>query len=652
MSAIFGVLQLDGRASDPGELSRMESALEAHGRDRRGSFERGPVGLGHRLARFTLEDDTERQPVASADGRIVLVADGRVDNRAELAAALGIAEGEARGLPDSALLVRAYERFGTGCLDLLVGEFALAVWDARSQALMLATSAPLARPLCYHANRRRLAFASRPSALFALPELERRIDEERIGAFLARVPAEASRSFFKDVRRLLPGQLLMVGENGTTLTDWWRPDLSSELELPTDDDYVEAFNALFERTVADHLRARATVGIQLSGGLDSGAVAAAAAAQFDATGGTLAAYTEVPPVGFAGPTMDGRYSDETPQVRALARMHPSIDLSLVNGARGLLDDVDRYFSAAELPFRNAANRGWVEAIYERARDDGVGALLNGEQGNCAVSWEGKGLLPKLIRERHFVAALRESRALARAGRARAPWRAFVAQGVTPLLPRAVNEAAESARARLGARGARRGDLVPLINPAFAAEYRLAERIGRRTSHELGAGGGYGRAARLRMIVRTGALAADAQAGYRALYGIDTRTPLADRRLVEFCLAVPEEQFARSGESRLLIRRAMDGRLPRQTLDARLRGLQAADWFERRSDERDELLANVSEFERDGLTSRVLDLPRLRHLLEHWPSEAPTRRGEVDLYRGAVDIALMTGRFLLWAQASP
>ena len=146
------------------------------------------------------------------------------------------------------------------------------------------------------------------------------------------------------------------------------------------------------------------------------------------------------------------------------------------------------------------------------------------------------------------------------------------------------------------------------------------------------------------------MSADLQAGYRSLFGIDTRSPLADRRIVEFCLALPEEDYAGGGETRLLIRRAMAARLPHQTIHGRTRGLQAADWFDRMRAERHRLLDEVTRFEQDDLTSRVLDLPRLRRLLERLPADVPTESRAVGLYRGAVGMALITGRFLLWCDA--
>jgi asparagine synthase (glutamine-hydrolysing) len=330
-------------------------------------------------------------------------------------------------------------------------------------------------------------------------------------------------------------------------------------------------------------------------------------------------------------------------------MYPNIDLRLVrDGSRGLLYEADRLFAAAEVPLANAANRGWLEAIYQRAQSEGVHTLLSGEQGNLTVSWDGSGLLPELLRTGRFDLALREARATVRAGRARSVWRAILRQGLMPLLPSSLSALVESRRRAPGAARDHPWGSYSLIAPTFAAELHLLERDTRSRTRLHGLLEGDGRAQRLRVLTVTASQSTEIFAGYRAMFGIDTRVPLADKRLVEFCLQLPEAQYARAGEDRLLIRRAMNERVAPETLRARKRGLQAAAWFDRMSRERSDLLAEVTRFETDELTSRVLDLPRLRRLLETWPSHTPTGTREVALYRGAIGTAMMTGAFIRWA----
>src|SRR5437764_5320960 len=114
---------------------------------------------------------------------------------------------------------------------------------------------------------------------------------------------------------------------------------------------------------------------------------------------------------------------------------------------------------------------------------------------------------------------------------------------------------------------------PLIKDRLADGSSLL--AARRPGRDLADGG---RAMRLRVLRRTGMFAAQLYAADRDRFGVDVRTPFTDRRLVEFCMAVPEEQYMTHGQPRLLIRRAMARRLPRDTLAGRNRGLQAAAWF--------------------------------------------------------------------------
>src|SRR5437899_1705260 len=112
--------------------------------------------------RFTPEDAFERQPLASADGQRVLVLDGRIDNRPELARLLDVTPADARGLPDSAFVLRAYDEWGTDAAARLIGDFVWALWDARDNRLLLARSPFSSRTVFFHAAPSRWVFASRP----------------------------------------------------------------------------------------------------------------------------------------------------------------------------------------------------------------------------------------------------------------------------------------------------------------------------------------------------------------------------------------------------------------------------------------------------------------------------------------------------------
>ena len=184
-----------------------------------------------------------------------------------------------------------------------------------------------------------------------------------------------------------------------------------------------------------------------------------------------------------------------------------------------------------------------------------------------------------------------------------------------------------------------------INPVFAAAQNATE-----LAHDSND------ALRLRPRANTRPLRYDALAtqdfgayvsGYRAMFGIDMRSPTADVRLAEFCLALPEDQFWRDGESRRLVRRAMAGRLPTEVLENNRRGMQAADWFERLLAARAQVAAELARIERSEAAQSVLDLPRLRELYDRLPANTAAATGDFVTYIYVLQGGLMLGAFLRW-----
>ena len=651
MSAIFGIINKNDKPVLPTELERMNAALAHHGTDGGGLWRRGSAGLGQRLMAFTPEDRYERQPLIGGDGRFVLISAGRVDGREKLITELDLGRESSQArppaeLPDGELLLRAYERWGSGCLNRLVGTFAFAVWDAIKHELFIARSPIIAPTLYYHAGPRGLAFSTMPKGLFALPFIPRKINEQKLADMLVRSPADPQSTQYHGISRLPTGSCLIAGREGISVRPFWQPDLKRELRFKRSEEYVEAFNELHDRVVNDQLRSITPVGIMMSGGLDSTAVAATAARILKTRGERLAVFTEVPRPGFTGSLPAGKYADETPFVQAVARMHDNMDLNLMRtDGRTFLDDLGPLFFHLERYFSNTANRAWIEAIYKEAGRQGARVLLDGGQGNMTFSRGGEGLLPELLKAGKLPQAITQARLIARRGGARSALRALVGQGLVPFLP--------SPLWRLLAR--LRGNKLALsphpwsnwspINPEFAAAHRVEERA-RDWGHDFL----FRPAPNYKEQIYKALILQDLgvfRTPYRAMYGVDTRTPPADVRIAEFCLAIPEEQFLYKGESRSLIRRAMAGRLPPEIILNKKRGRQAADGFERLTGLRAALPAELDRLEQCGLVRRALDLPRLRRMVDKWPCDGTEKREIPSYFQYVLESGLMVGKFLQW-----
>jgi len=127
--------------------------------------------------------------------------------------------------------------------------------------------------------------------------------------------------------------------------------------------------------------------------------------------------------------------------------------------------------------------------------------------------------------------------------------------------------------------------------------------------------------------------------------IEMRDPYADRRLVEFTLGIPERQFWHAGVDRWLARRVLADRLPREITDERRRGAQCPEWYTIVSARRDGLAAAIERIARSPLASRVVDVPRMKALLDNWPKDAEAAKPYKQIYGRALARGISIGGFL-------
>ena len=262
MSAIGGVWRLDGAPQAADECARVLNAQAIYGPHASGQWNGDDLALGRRLFRLLPEDHHDTQPLVGASV-IVLVADVRLDNRAELQAALGVSSAHAGALCDARLLLAAWERWGEACFDHIIGVYAFAVWEPSKQRLILARDPMGQRPLHYHRTARRLVFASMPAGLHAVADAPAAPDEVRLAEFLALAPQRGPRTFFQNVERVEPGTMLVVDPTSLRTQTHWSPGCSPSLSRR--DDIVEALRAHLDRAVGAQMRGLSdSVGAHLS----------------------------------------------------------------------------------------------------------------------------------------------------------------------------------------------------------------------------------------------------------------------------------------------------------------------------------------------------------------------------------------------------
>ena len=129
--------------------------------------------------------------------------------------------------------------------------------------------------------------------------------------------------------------------------------------------------------------------------------------------------------------------------------------------------------------------------------------------------------------------------------------------------------------------------------------------------------------------------------------VEARDPYADRRMIEFTLGIPEQQFWHAGEDRWLARRVLADRLPRELITERRRGAQCPEWYGIVSARRDGMAEAIARIERSPLASRVVDIPRMKALLDDWPKDAEAAMKRKGVYGYALARGISMGGFLRW-----
>jgi asparagine synthase (glutamine-hydrolysing) len=344
------------------------------------------------------------------------------------------------------------------------------------------------------------------------------------------------------------------------------------------------------------------------------------------TPGRVLALTSVPRGGYHHQAVRGAIADEGPLAAATAALYPNIEhVTVEAGTYDPVADLDRQFLLFERPVLNPINFGWMRATWEAARARGCGVLLTGGFGNHSISFGGMQLLAGWLAQGRLLRLAREAVALKRRGTRLGT---VASQTLGPFLPPPLWKLIERARGR----GRELADFT-MITAEAAGRVDKWDFRPRRD----------GLATRIEQIGRVDF--GNYLKGQLGGWGVDDRDPTADRRLVEFCLSVPSEQFVRGGMTRALARGAFADRLPAQVGNQVRRGHQAADWHEGLGAAREGVRAELRRMAAAPGVDDLVDVERMSRMIDDWP-EGGWHRPEVFIpYRIALLRGVAAGHFI-------
>lgn len=373
MCGIFAAVECGVEKVEPKwQIEAVLSALGRRGPDARGHLEAtGPdwvACLAHTRLKIIDLSDRAAQPMASRDGRHVLVFNGEIYAFAALRAEL-----EGRGhhfvsASDTEVLLYALKEWGEGALERIDGMFAFALLDRSSGTLLAARDRLGVKPLYYEGDGRAVALASEVRALSAAGRRDFRPDPEAIASYVAFGNVSGPATAVAGVLELLPGHLLRFGGGKLELRRYWSPVGGSQAGAPPHLEAAAEVRRRMARSVREQLVSDVPVGIFLSGGMDSGALVALAA---EVDGANVAAFT----VGFP---QDGDSHDETDGARSHAVQagvrHHVVEVTEADA----FGSVEAWFEALDQPSIDGLN---TFLVAKAVRGAGVTVALSGLGGD-------------------------------------------------------------------------------------------------------------------------------------------------------------------------------------------------------------------------------------------------------------------------------
>jgi asparagine synthase (glutamine-hydrolysing) len=561
MSGIGAIYYLDERVVDASRLARINELLRHRGQDASGAWHRGSVGLTHRMMWTTPESLLEKLPAGNISGSNSITCDARIDNRPELIRRLPLFGRDPSEITDSEIILAAYEKWGEECVPRLIGDFVFVIWNEREQTLFAARDPLGVKHFYYHYRPGKLfVLASEIKALFALDEVERELDEEHLADYLVVNSEDKESTFYKGVKRLPATHALRVERQGLRTWRYWEPP-KNELRLKNHAEYQEAFREKFTDAVTSRLRSAYPVGSMLSGGLDSSSIVCVAD-RFLKAGGKMPLHT-FSAIFPAIAKVDSRI-DETRFMRSVID-HTNCEPHFVNvDGASPLRDTERILWHTDDPVGAPIYMDWE--IFKEAQRHGVRTVLSGIDGDSTISHGYEDFANFALRGsylRLFREALALSRNMPRRSHSfrRSVWHRGLAKAAPPWMYALWRKL----------KGRKPEDYTPspimfplhlrAVNEDFRRKLDLENRIitssGRNYPEGISPIEYHWRAltnGHFAMILENSEKAA-------AAVNVEPRYPFFDRRLIEFCIALPPGQRIYNGWTRSIFRHSMEGILP-------------------------------------------------------------------------------------------
>jgi len=549
MSVIYGRLNTI-TAVTIDELSLMESRLKHWVPDDTGKWVKGQAGLGSLMFYNTPESLNEELPFNK--NSLTITADARIDNRDEIEVLLNLESNNA--LPDSTLILMLYEKYSNDCVKHIIGDFAFAIWDEKAKKLFCARDHIGIKPFFYYSDENFFAFASELKGLLHIPGLNRALNMQFLYNSMFRNSEQYDRdTLYKYILRLEPAHTLTFDlKDSKVYTErYWDMDAVTEIHFENRDDYYEAFRKEFERAVKCRLRTAYPIGIELSGGMDSSGIAGMASSLLKPEGRELIAISNTIPrhitEGEALEKSERKFIDAVINFNGIKR---SV-ITVSDQPAHPFEDIDLMLYVNDGP--DTWQQQWQIPIRKSAQKEGVRTLLSGFPGDEMVTYRGKYYFLDYLDKKQYLKYLFAKR----------KFQGF--RRLDPLIPYDIRYRLHILKDRLGiynkhTRNARKIYNIPAENIKAKGDINWRNLLVKEQFKS------YRHYQKWRFLRYHLPARMESETRFGLYFGLEPRFPMADIRLTQFYLSLPNYLKYEGALHRTAYRKALKDYLPQEVLE--------------------------------------------------------------------------------------
>jgi len=397
MSAIFGIINKDGKPVEETLINAVRNAIAHRATDGQASIVNRNAAFGHCRLYVHPQQQYEHQPYCF--GNLVITADVRLDNRTYLAKVLDLDHQQLVVTSDDQLILMAYRKWGKNCICHLEGEYAFVIWDNKSGELFAATDHIGFRPFFYYDSPDMFIFCGEIKGVVAAKPLPNYFEEESLIEYFYR-KGTPSKTYNKEVFALCGGNTLTLKDGKIDIRKYWTLESTGKYHFKKDEEWYECTRDLLYKAVEKRLNTEVPTGITLSGGLDSTSIACILSELLMKKNKPLYAFSSVLPVDYKGIEKDERH-----YIEIVGKHCPNIIQTYVEAPGvGPLTDLEEAFDIEET-FPNCFFY-MDKAIAEAAAEKNIRNLFNGFGGDYWISNKGNSVIYLLLKQRQYKLAYR------------------------------------------------------------------------------------------------------------------------------------------------------------------------------------------------------------------------------------------------------